>query len=356
LKKKILFLLLAGAIATASAQSPYTNVKLATQSFTASSQTGAAIQLGQANQKNSYSLCTIAVTGASLTTATFAVQASVDGTNYFSLLITPTSSITGATTQTVTGAAAFTVPCGGWNYLQFVTSGTFTGTSITLILTASPNAQIGQTLPASLPPSGAASGDLGGSYPAPTVLSLAHVTNGAVPVVVTPPSVTTSALTVTATANVAAPTSSGATSGGTAGVSSTNFLYASCIDAAGNTTAASNVSANIATITANQTIPWVIVRPAGLPAAAVCYGWPATSGTPAHYFSFGTGTAFSQSLPAASYTAAASYPAGGAFPASNATGPISAGRYAGGGKLPLCVDNSGNIYAGTNTVGVLACP
>jgi len=29
----------------------------------------------------------------------------------------------------VTGPAAFAVPCGGWNYLQFVTSGTFTGTT-----------------------------------------------------------------------------------------------------------------------------------------------------------------------------------------------------------------------------------
>ena len=30
--------------------------------------------------------------------------------------------------------------------------------------------------------------------------------------------------------------------------------------------------------------------------------------------------------------------------------------WAGGGKLPLCVDNSGTFYMGTNTAGVLACP
>jgi hypothetical protein len=148
----------------------------------------------------------------------------------------------------------------------------------------------------------------------------------------TPVSVTTSALTVNATANVAAPTSSGATSGGTAGVSSTNFLYASCIDNAGNTTAAANVSANITTITANQTIPWVIVRPTG---AVTCYGWPSTSGTPAYYFSFGAGTTFSQSAAANTYTAAASYPAGGAFPASNTTGmTLLAGRVGIGTTVP----------------------
>lgn len=143
--KLIAFILLAGAI-VAPAQSPWTNTKFTPMVLTATSQTvllNTTGQLGQGNQKNSFGICTLSVTGSSLTTATFAIKASVDGTNYVSLLITPVGSTTGATTQTVTSApAGFTVPCGGWSYLEAVSSGTFTATSITITVVGSPNAQV----------------------------------------------------------------------------------------------------------------------------------------------------------------------------------------------------------------------
>lgn len=38
------------------------------------------------------------------------------------------------------------------------------------------------------------------------------------------------------------------------------------------------------------------------------------------------------------------------------SGAVKIPAFAGGGKLPTCFDNAGNLYAGTNTAGVLACP
>jgi hypothetical protein len=135
-----------------------------------------------------------------------------------------------------------------------------------------------------------------------------------------PSSVTTSALTVNAVANVGAPTGSPSGSGGTVAASSTNFLYISCVDNTGNhTTAAANKSANVVTSGSTSSIVWSYTLPTG---CTTPYAWPATSGTPAYYTALTpASTSWTQTLPAASYTAAASYPAGGAFPASNTTGP-----------------------------------
>ena len=115
-------------------------------------------------------------------------------------------------------------------------------------------------------------------------------------------------------ANVGTPASTGATSGGAAGVSSTNFLYVTCTDLSGQSTSGATAkSANVATITANQTIPWTWTAVTG---CVNYYAWPATSGTPAYYASVGgVGTSsWTQTAAANTYTAAANYPVGGAFP------------------------------------------
>src|ERR1019366_5929339 len=49
-----------------------------------------------------------------------------------------------ATTQTATANGCYQVNLAGITAIEYVTSGTFTGTSITLTLTASPNAQVGR--------------------------------------------------------------------------------------------------------------------------------------------------------------------------------------------------------------------
>ena len=165
--KKALWLLLAGAIAHA--QTLPVNVGPPI-TMTATSQTSAAQPL-----LASYSSGTIQLTGTSLTTATFAIYgcslASCTAAQFLPLSTISCSDTTGtyATTQTATANACYRVNLSGITAYEFVTSGTFTGTNIILTLTASPNAQIGRSggSGGGGPPTGAAGGDLSGTYPNP---------------------------------------------------------------------------------------------------------------------------------------------------------------------------------------------
>jgi hypothetical protein len=107
---------------------------LPAQSFTAASQTGTAVTLLGANSG------TVSLVGTALTTATWQITGSIDGTNYFPLNVaaynacTP-ASCTVATSTTSTASALYRVNLSGLRYVKFLTtSGTFTGTSISLQL------------------------------------------------------------------------------------------------------------------------------------------------------------------------------------------------------------------------------
>lgn len=114
--------------------------------MTATSQTSSVVHLSTELTGNvvSYSTGTITVTGTSLTTATFAVNGSSDGgkTFYPLNISTINAPATTATTETVTTAGAYQVNLSGITDIEFVTSGTFTATNISLTLTASPNGVI----------------------------------------------------------------------------------------------------------------------------------------------------------------------------------------------------------------------
>lgn len=111
------------------------NFSYPAQTFTATAQTGTAIGI------TGLSTGTILVKGTALTTATFAIQGSNDGgTTWFGLntaaLLVPG---TVAATQTATASALYIVNLAGFTNIRFVTSGTFTATSITIKLTGSSN-------------------------------------------------------------------------------------------------------------------------------------------------------------------------------------------------------------------------
>jgi lysophospholipase L1-like esterase len=131
-------------------QSPYSvNIFKPATPMTATNQTSSAIPLGTVAtlpKGGSYSLCTITLTGSSLTTATFGVLGSADnGVTYVPILIWAIATPgTTATTATATAAGAYQFNCGALTHVKYVTSGTFTATSISLLLTASPNAQVAQ--------------------------------------------------------------------------------------------------------------------------------------------------------------------------------------------------------------------
>lgn len=125
--------------------SPYTNNNLGSITMT-SATTSAALSFGA--RSNSYGACAVEVTGVALSTATIGVLGSVvaspASSDYFALgsLATAAAPTTAATTQTVTAATLLYFNCAGLSSVKFITSGTFTATSIKLQLIGSPNAQV----------------------------------------------------------------------------------------------------------------------------------------------------------------------------------------------------------------------
>jgi hypothetical protein len=106
------------------------------QIVTASGQTDTLPIYGSA-----FSVGSITVTGTSLTTVTFAVMGSSDnGVSFYPLPITTVGSpgSTPTTTVTATAAGLYQVNLAGITHIEFVTSGTFTATSVKFVLSASP--------------------------------------------------------------------------------------------------------------------------------------------------------------------------------------------------------------------------
>lgn len=125
-------------------QNPYGNqIFIPAITFTATGQTSSPI----ATAKASWSMCSISVSGTALTTATFGVMGSADGgVTYGVIPIYSPANQTTNSTVTVTTGGIYQFNCGTLTHVEFVTSGTFTATSISLTLTASPNAQIGRAV------------------------------------------------------------------------------------------------------------------------------------------------------------------------------------------------------------------
>jgi hypothetical protein len=141
--RKLLYLLL---IPAALAAQINVNSTYLSSPLTATSQTSAPINLSN----RSWSAGTIQLTGVSLTTATFGVLGSSDpacGSTTFQPIAINLFSTPGtvATTMTATATALYQVNLAGLYCIEYQTSGTFTATSITLLLTASPNAIVGRS-------------------------------------------------------------------------------------------------------------------------------------------------------------------------------------------------------------------
>ncbi len=136
-----IYILLAGAIGGL-AQSPWTNTTFPTAVMTGTGQLSTPIKLGA--NRDSYSAGTITLIANSLTTATFQVLGSADNGATYNALAVQNCAVPGtfATSQTATTTGCYQVNLAGLYYVEFATTGTFTGTSISLVLTASPNSQI----------------------------------------------------------------------------------------------------------------------------------------------------------------------------------------------------------------------
>lgn len=130
--------------------SPYSLTIYAPQVFVATGVTGTPIQLNGLTTStstvgSSYSVGSITVAGTSLTTATFSVMGSSDnGATYHLLPIySVTSPLNAPTTSvTVTSGGLYQVNLVAITHVEFVTSGTFTATNLTLTFTASPNGNL----------------------------------------------------------------------------------------------------------------------------------------------------------------------------------------------------------------------
>lgn len=124
-----------------------TNARFPAQTLTVSGQTSAALPLFTTPFPSSYSVGNVTLTGTSLTTVTFSVMGSSDGVTFYALPITTVASPGSTPTLTVTATAAgiYQVNLAGITHVEFVTSGTFTATSVTLMLTASPNGGVSKT-------------------------------------------------------------------------------------------------------------------------------------------------------------------------------------------------------------------
>jgi hypothetical protein len=161
--------------------SPYNLFIFKAQSFTATGQTGTAIQLNglvlPSTVGSSYASGTIALTGTAITTVSFHVMGSSDnGATYYALPIFTVASPSTApvTTVTATAAGQYQFSLAGMSHIKLVTTGTFTATSVTLTLTASPNASISRNNGSG---GGGASATLENVYSAPGSFTFAHSLN-----------------------------------------------------------------------------------------------------------------------------------------------------------------------------------
>jgi hypothetical protein len=112
--------------------------------FTATAQTQGPLQLAPntAGANGAYNCGNITLIGTGLSTVSFQVLGSTDGgQTYNVLLVYPVNSLgSPASTTTATGNGLYRVNLAGVTALEITTTGTFTATSVTMQLTASPNA------------------------------------------------------------------------------------------------------------------------------------------------------------------------------------------------------------------------
>jgi len=148
IKRKMVAFALFALVGAAIAQvSPWTVKPFSPVTMTATGQTSAVVPMLSpgTGTGNSFSSGSITVTGTGLVTATFAVMGSTDyGANYFPLPLSPIATPgTTALTQTVTSSGGvYQVNLATITNVKFVTSGTFTATSLQLLLSASPNGSV----------------------------------------------------------------------------------------------------------------------------------------------------------------------------------------------------------------------
>lgn len=150
MKKLFAILVLLAAPLALSAQSYYPgtqtsllpNYSYGAQSFTATAQTGATINLA------GVSTGLIEVSGTALTTVTWQLEGSIDGgTTWFPVGTAPYTFSSGSltiptsvsSTQTTTATTLYMANLAGFTNVRFVTSGTFTATNVSIKLTAASN-------------------------------------------------------------------------------------------------------------------------------------------------------------------------------------------------------------------------